>query len=77
MKKKIFKNITIFFGDTIFLSSPIDDSRGNPTKDSIVKWFQVPEVFSFLIVESGKDSSEVEVFVLLVTINSVQVNVLR
>ena len=35
MKKMIFKNIMIFFGDTIFFSSPTDDLRGNPTKDSI------------------------------------------
>ena len=35
MKKMIFKNITIFFRDTIFFSSPIDDLRRDPTKDSI------------------------------------------
>ena len=35
MKKMIFKNITIFFGDVIFFTCPTDDSRRDPTKDSI------------------------------------------
>ena len=35
MKIMIFKNITIFFGDTIFFSSSTDYSRRDPTKDPI------------------------------------------
>ena len=35
MKKMIFKNITIFFGDMVFFSSPTDNLRWNPTKDLI------------------------------------------
>ena len=35
MKKMIFKNIIIFFGDMIFFSSPTDYSRRDPTKDLI------------------------------------------
>ena len=35
MKKKIFKNITMFFGHMIFFTCPIDNSRWDPTEDSI------------------------------------------
>ena len=35
MKEMIFQNIMIFFRDTIFFSSPTDDSGRDQTKDSI------------------------------------------
>ena len=41
----------------------------------VLEWFLVPEVLSFLVEESGEDSSEVEVFIFFITINLVQVNV--
>ena len=35
MKKKIFKNITMFFGHVIFFICPTDNSRWDPTEDLI------------------------------------------
>ena len=43
----------------------------------VMKQSLVPEVCSILLVESSEDSSEVEVFICLVTINLVWVDVFR